>query len=40
MRVLRTPGDRFADLPDFPCEPREADAGGVRMAYVEAGPVW
>ncbi|MBO3747840.1 haloalkane dehalogenase [Streptosporangiaceae bacterium NEAU-GS5] len=37
MKVLRTPDDRFADLPDFPYEPRYADVGGVRMAYVEAG---
>jgi haloalkane dehalogenase len=25
-------------LPDFPYPPRYADAGGLRMAYVEAGP--
>ena len=38
MRVLRTPEDRFADLPDFAYPPRYADVGGLRMAYVEAGP--
>jgi haloalkane dehalogenase len=38
MRVLRTPDERFADLPGFPHEPRYADLDGVRMAYVEAGP--
>jgi haloalkane dehalogenase len=39
MRVLRTPEERFADLPDFPYEPRYATvADGLRMAYVEAGP--
>jgi haloalkane dehalogenase len=38
MRVLRTPEGRFAGLPDFGYEPRYADAGGLRMAYVEAGP--
>ncbi|MGH3451646.1 MAG: haloalkane dehalogenase [Haloechinothrix sp.] len=43
MRTLRTPEDRFADLPDFDYEPRYADIpdgdGAVlRMAYVEAGP--
>ncbi|MGP3912174.1 haloalkane dehalogenase [Nonomuraea sp. 10N515B] len=39
MRTLRTPEERFADLPDFPYEPRYADvADGLRMAYVEAGP--
>jgi haloalkane dehalogenase len=39
--VLRTPDSRFDDLPDFPYEPAYADvdaAGGLRMAYVSAGP--
>jgi haloalkane dehalogenase len=38
MRVLRTPEDRFARLPDFDYEPRYADVGDLRMAYVQAGP--
>ena len=43
MRVLRTPDDRLADLPEFPWEPRYADVpdldgGTLRMAYVDAGP--
>jgi len=38
VHVLRTPEDRFAGLPGFSFPPRYADAGGVRMAYVEAGP--
>ncbi|MCK2217753.1 haloalkane dehalogenase [Actinomadura sp. ATCC 31491] len=39
MRILRTPEERFAALPDFPYEPRYAEVGdGLRMAYVEAGP--
>ncbi len=38
MRVLRTPDERFAGLPDFPYEPHYAELDGVRMAYVEAGP--
>jgi haloalkane dehalogenase len=43
MRVLRTPDERFADLPDFDHPPRYADVpdqdgGTLRMAYVEAGP--
>ncbi|GAA1953183.1 haloalkane dehalogenase [Amycolatopsis minnesotensis] len=43
MRLLRTPDDRFADLPDFDFEPHYADIddpadGIVRMAWVEAGP--
>ena len=40
MKVLRTPEERFDLLPDFGYEPRYADvdAGGLRLAYVEAGP--
>jgi haloalkane dehalogenase len=43
MRKLRTPDDRFADLPDFPYAPRYAevpdqDGGTLRMAWVEDGP--
>jgi haloalkane dehalogenase len=38
VRVLRTAEERFAGLPDFGYEPRYADAGGLRLAYVEAGP--
>ena len=35
---MRTPEDRFADLPDFAYPPRYADVGGLQLAYVEAGP--
>jgi haloalkane dehalogenase len=38
MKVLRTAEERFADLPGFGYEPRYADVGGLRLAYVEAGP--
>jgi haloalkane dehalogenase len=38
MRVLRTPDEQFAELPDFGYEPRYAEIGGLRLAYVEAGP--
>src|ERR1700748_2994994 len=38
MKVLRTPEDRFADLPDFGYQPGYADVDGLRRAYVEAGP--
>jgi haloalkane dehalogenase len=39
MRVLRTPDDRFVDLPDFDYPARYADvADGLRMSYVETGP--
>jgi haloalkane dehalogenase len=39
MDVLRTPEGRFADLPGFPYEARHVEVdGGLRTAYVEAGP--
>jgi haloalkane dehalogenase len=38
VRVLRTPEDRFTALPGFAYEPGYADVGGLRMAYVAAGP--
>ena len=43
MNVLRTPDDRFADLPGFDHPPRYAEVpdgegGRLRMSYVEAGP--
>jgi len=39
MWVLRTPEERFTDVPDFPYQPSYANvAHGLRMAYVEAGP--
>jgi len=38
VQVLRTPEDRFADLPDFGYPPSYADVGGLRIAYVQAGP--
>jgi len=38
MEAVRTPEERFTDLPDFDFPARYADIGGLRMAYVEAGP--
>jgi haloalkane dehalogenase len=38
MKVLRTPDERFADLPGFPWQPRYAEThDGLRMAYVDEG---
>ncbi|MCU1589305.1 MAG: haloalkane dehalogenase [Frankiales bacterium] len=38
MKVLRTPDDRFVDLPGFPWEPSYAETSdGLRMAYVDEG---
>jgi haloalkane dehalogenase len=43
MDLLRTPDDRFADLPDFDYPPGyvevdTGDGGRLRVGYVEAGP--
>ncbi|MEN8719864.1 MAG: alpha/beta fold hydrolase, partial [Oceanococcaceae bacterium] len=38
MNVLRTPEDRFADLPDYPFAPHYVDVDGLRMHYVDEGP--
>ena len=38
MQVLRTPDERFAHLPGFPCAPHYAQVDGLRMHYVDEGP--
>ncbi|WP_031555360.1 haloalkane dehalogenase [Parvularcula oceani] len=42
IEALRTPDERFADLPDFPYEPHYVDDlpgyPGLRMAYIDEGP--
>ncbi|HEV7385330.1 MAG TPA: haloalkane dehalogenase, partial [Phenylobacterium sp.] len=43
MKVLRTPDERFAGLPDWPYEPHyatvvDADGTALRLAYVDEGP--
>lgn len=38
MDVLRTPDDRFADLPEWPFAPRYAQVDGLRIHYVDEGP--
>lgn len=43
MQVLRTPDDRFANLPDFPFPPhyetvRDASGADLRIAYIDEGP--
>ena len=41
MNVLRTPDERFADLPDYPFGPHYVDVGPagarLRMHYVDEG---
>ena len=43
MKKLRTPDSRFADLPEWPFEPRyteipDQDGGTLRVHYVDEGP--
>ena len=39
MDALRTPDERFADLPDYPFAPHYATVGeGLRLHYVDEGP--
>jgi haloalkane dehalogenase len=43
MHPLRTPDDRFTDLPDFPWTPRyvevaDGDGGVLRVACIDEGP--
>jgi haloalkane dehalogenase len=41
--VVRTPAERFVDLPGFAYEPKYVEVEGLRLAYVEAGsgePIW
>lgn len=36
--MLRTPDDRFANLPDYPFTPHYLQIGEVRVHYVDEGP--
>lgn len=38
MDVLRTPDERFADLPDFPFAPHYVEVDGLRVHYLDEGP--
>lgn len=43
METLRTPDERFAEIPDFPyrphyCELDDDEGGQLRVAWIEAGP--
>jgi haloalkane dehalogenase len=38
MKALRTPDERFDDLPDYDYEPNYADVDGLRMHYIDEGP--
>ena len=38
MKLLRTPDDRFENLPDFPYEPHYLEVDEIRLHYVDEGP--
>jgi haloalkane dehalogenase len=39
MKVLRTPDERFADLPGYPFEPHYVEiADGLRVHLLDEGP--
>ena len=38
MTALRTPDDRFANLPGYKFEPHYAEINGLRMHYLDEGP--
>jgi haloalkane dehalogenase len=37
MTILRTPDERFANLPDFPFEPHYVKINGMRVHYLDEG---
>jgi haloalkane dehalogenase len=37
-KVLRTPEERFAHVPDFPYTPHYLEIGGLRIATIDEGP--
>ncbi len=39
MEILRTPDERFSNLPGYPFKPRYVEVGGLRMHYVDEGPL-
>lgn len=38
MHALRTPDERFRDLPEYPWGPRYTEVSGLRVHHVEDGP--
>ena len=38
MEILRTPDERFADLPGYPFAPHYVEVDGLRIHYVDEGP--
>lgn len=38
MDIVRTPDERFSDLPGYPFEPQYVEVDGIRIHYVDQGP--
>ena len=38
MDILRTPDERFANLPDYPFAQHYVEVDGLRIHYVDEGP--
>lgn len=38
MEILRTPDERFANLPEYPFVPHYVEVHGLRIHYVDEGP--
>ncbi|MFX0042776.1 MAG: haloalkane dehalogenase [Candidatus Hodarchaeota archaeon] len=38
MKLLRTPDERFENLPDFPYEPHYVEVDEIRIHYLDEGP--
>ena len=38
MEILRTPDERFLNLPGYPFHPHYVEADGQRIHYVDEGP--
>ena len=38
MEILRTPDERFINLPDYPFAPHYVEVDGLRIHYVDEGP--
>ena len=38
MKLLRTPDERFDNLPDFPFDPHYIEVDGIRIHYLDEGP--
>jgi haloalkane dehalogenase len=38
MKILRTPEERFKNLPDYPFVPHYLEADGLRIHYIDEGP--